>query len=74
MKTTIIGLGLIGGSIALDLRRAGLAIELVGIDLNTRNALKAVELGLVDRIEPVDRAIATADLVILAILLISSTT
>ena len=38
MKTTVIGLGLIGGSIALDLRKAGLATELVGIDLNPEHA------------------------------------
>ena len=51
MKTTIIGLGLIGGSIALDLRRSGLVTELVGIDLNPTNAARAVELGLVDKID-----------------------
>ena len=38
MKTTVIGLGLIGGSMALDLRSSGLATELVGIDLNPANA------------------------------------
>ena len=51
MKTTIIGLGLIGGSIALDLRKSGLATELVGIDLNPVHSTKAIELGLVDKIE-----------------------
>ncbi len=67
MKTTVIGLGLIGGSIALDLRKAGLATEVVGIDLNPLNASKAVELGLVKRIENEGIAISTADLIILAI-------
>jgi prephenate dehydrogenase len=42
MKTTVIGLGLIGGSIALDLRSSGLATELIGIDLNPDNAARAV--------------------------------
>jgi prephenate dehydrogenase len=67
MKTTVIGLGLIGGSIALDLRRAGLATELVGVDLNPTNGTRAVELGLVDKIDSEGSAIAKADLVILAI-------
>jgi prephenate dehydrogenase len=67
MKTTIIGLGLIGGSIAIDLRKSGLATELVGIDLNPEHAKKAVELGLVDKIETEDKAISSSDLIILAI-------
>ncbi len=67
MKTTIIGLGLIGGSIALDLRKSGLATELVGIDLNPVHSTKAIELGLVDKIETEDKAIASSDLIILAI-------
>ncbi len=67
MKTTIIGLGLIGGSIAIDLRKSGLATELVGIDLNPAHASKALELGLVDKIELEDKAISSSDLIILAI-------
>lgn len=67
MKTTIIGLGLIGGSMAIDLRKSGLATELVGLDLNQSHATRAVELGLVDKIETEDKAINTADLIVLAI-------
>ncbi|SKC78275.1 prephenate dehydrogenase [Ohtaekwangia koreensis] len=67
MKVTVIGLGLIGGSIAIDLRKAGLATELVGVDLNAEHARKAVELGLVDKIQTEDKALHQADIVILAI-------
>ncbi|HEY9046714.1 MAG TPA: prephenate dehydrogenase [Ohtaekwangia sp.] len=67
MKVTVIGLGLIGGSIAIDLRKAGVATELIGVDLSTDNALKAVELGLVDKILTEDSALHQADIVILAI-------
>jgi prephenate dehydrogenase len=67
MKTTVIGLGLIGGSMALDLRKAGIATEIVGVDLNPDNASKAIALGLVDKIESEDTAISTADVIILAI-------
>ncbi len=67
MKVTIIGLGLIGGSIAIDLRKAGVATELVGIDQNPDNAAKAIELGLVDNIEDKSKALSTSDLIITAI-------
>ncbi len=67
MKATIVGLGLIGGSFALGLRKSGLVTELVGVDRSDANAKKAVELGLVDKILPEDEALAQADLVVLAI-------
>jgi prephenate dehydrogenase len=67
MKITIIGLGLIGGSLAKDLRLAGFATELVGIDSSKSHAIQALELGLVDRIEPFEKGIKKADLVIIAI-------
>jgi prephenate dehydrogenase len=67
MKVTIIGLGLIGGSMAIALRKTELASELFGIDLNPENAKKALELGLVDKILPEDEALSKADLIILAI-------
>ena len=67
MKVTVIGLGLIGGSIALDLRKTGVATELTGIDLNSENASKAVELGLVDKVVTEEKAIQSADLIVIAI-------
>jgi len=67
MKTTVIGLGLIGGSIALDLKKSGIASEVVGVDLNPEHGRKALELGLVDSIQTVDESLPTADLVIMAI-------
>ncbi len=67
MKTTIIGLGLIGGSIAIDLRKAGVATTLIGIDKNVDHASRAIELGIVDRIESNENALSTSDLIITAI-------
>lgn len=67
MKLTIVGLGLIGGCMGIDLRRAGFATALVGVDINEQNGQLAVSLGLVDRIEPEDKALAWADVVLLAI-------
>jgi prephenate dehydrogenase len=67
MKTTIVGIGLIGGSFALGLRKSGLATQLIGIDRNPDHAVKAVELGLVDKILNEDEALRMADLILLAI-------
>jgi prephenate dehydrogenase len=67
MKTTIIGLGLIGGSIAIDLRKSGLVTHFTGIDLNKDHAAKALELKLVDTIDTEGKSISTADLIVIAI-------
>ncbi|MDP4267299.1 MAG: prephenate dehydrogenase [Bacteroidota bacterium] len=67
MRTAIIGLGLIGGSIALDLRKRGFSDELIGVDKNIKNSEKALELGLVDRIAGLDEAIKISDLIILSV-------
>jgi len=67
MKTAIIGLGLIGGSMAIDLRKAGLATTLVGVDSNPDHAAKALQLGLVDAVSGLEDAMIEADLVITAI-------
>jgi prephenate dehydrogenase len=49
MKTvTIIGIGLIGGSLALSLKQKGLAQHIIGVDRSPENLLKAQELGLID--------------------------
>ena len=67
MKTTIIGLGLIGGSLAKDLRKSKFATEISGIENNEENARQALELGLVDRIESFETGIQHTDMVIIAI-------
>lgn len=66
MKVTVIGLGLIGGSIALDLKKSGLAKRISGIDLNAQHAAEALSLGLVDEIVDLDDVRQT-DLVVMAI-------
>ena len=67
MKTAVIGLGLIGGSMAIDLRKAGLVTRLVGVDKNPAHAARALERGLVDEIAELEDAVAEAELVITAI-------
>lgn len=67
MNITIVGLGLIGGSIAKDLRQAKFATGITGVETSELHAKQALELGLVDRIEPIEDALNHADLVIVAI-------
>jgi prephenate dehydrogenase len=66
MKITIIGLGLIGGSLAIALRESGFATELIGVEANAENAARALELGLVDKIASFTEGVALADIVIVA--------
>ena len=67
MRVTIVGLGLIGGSLALDLRGRGFASRVIGVDSNALNQKRALELGLVNECLPFEEAIPHSDLVILAI-------
>ena len=67
MTITIIGLGLIGGSLAKDLRKAGLADRLLGVDASTEHAARAFEIGLVDQIVTLDDALKLSDALLLAV-------
>ena len=66
MKVCIIGLGLIGGSFALALKRHSLAERVYGVDASPRNAEKALKLGLVDEIVEFDKATDVADTIAIA--------
>lgn len=66
MNICIIGLGLIGGSFALALRKHALVERIYGIDASPRNAEKALELGLVDELIGFDKVTEVADIVALA--------
>nr|WP_068890029.1 prephenate dehydrogenase [Pedobacter panaciterrae] len=66
MKIAVVGLGLIGGSMALVLRQKGFASRIFGVDSQETHAQKALELGIVDEITDLDNAIANSDIVILS--------
>ena len=67
MTIVFIGLGLIGGSFAIDLRALPDAGTFLGVDTDPTHAKRARELGLVDEIVGLDEAMERADTVILAI-------
>jgi prephenate dehydrogenase len=66
MKIGIIGLGLIGGSIAKDLRARNFASRIYGIDLNPEHCKQALSINLVDEITDVDTAINQCDILLLS--------
>lgn len=67
MRVAIIGLGLIGGSIGLRLRKKMDGVKIIGIDSNSDNLSKAMDLGLItDQAELVE-GVQMADVIIVAI-------
>ncbi|MCX6316950.1 MAG: prephenate dehydrogenase [Bacteroidetes bacterium] len=66
-KICIIGVGLIGGSLALQLHEKKLSSRLTGVDANPEHAATALELELVDEMLPLEEAIAASEVIILAI-------
>jgi len=66
MKIAIVGLGLIGGSMALVLKQKGFATKVFGVDNQEAHRQKALELGIVDEIADLESALASSDLVILS--------
>lgn len=67
MNVGIIGLGLIGGSIAIDLKRKGYAHQVLGVEADSVNASAALKIGLVDRIVQVEECVSESDIIILAV-------
>lgn len=67
-RLCIVGTGLIGGSLARDLRRLGAVGEVVGSSRRAANLERAVELGIIDRFDTdPGRAAAGADMVVVAV-------
>ncbi|MDP2828147.1 MAG: prephenate dehydrogenase/arogenate dehydrogenase family protein [Sulfuricellaceae bacterium] len=67
-RLVIIGVGLIGGSLALALRQAGAVKEIIGVGRSQENLNAALHLGIIDRAEsdPAS-AVKNADIVLLAV-------
>ncbi|MDQ1162935.1 prephenate dehydrogenase [Chryseobacterium sp. SORGH_AS 447] len=67
MKISIIGVGLIGGSMALKLREKGIADFIYGIDNSDKHLSEALDLHIIDERADLEEGIKNADLIILAI-------
>ncbi|UOU98154.1 prephenate dehydrogenase [Chryseobacterium daecheongense] len=67
MKISIIGVGLIGGSIALKLREKGIADFIYGIDNNDKHLNEALDLKIIDAKVDLEYGIKNSELIIVAI-------
>lgn len=65
-RMAVLGLGLLGGSLAMASRKRGLALEVVGAGRRRAPLERALAAGLVDRIASPVEAVAGADFVVLA--------
>jgi prephenate dehydrogenase len=66
MNITVIGLGLIGGSIAKDLK-SQLNVNVFGVDSSGEHCNMAMKLGLIHEIKEYSEGIHLADIIVLAI-------
>jgi prephenate dehydrogenase len=64
---TIIGVGLIGGSMALALKEKGIAKKVIGVGRNTASINKAIELGIIDEALPIEEAVKQSDFIYVSI-------
>ncbi|HXX62390.1 MAG TPA: prephenate dehydrogenase [Bacteroidota bacterium] len=67
MTLTVVGTGLIGGSIALDLKARGFASRVLGVDADPLHGQQALSLGLVDEVVDLREGISRGDLIVLAV-------
>jgi len=66
MRVHIIGVGLIGGSFAVDIRNTFSEVQLVGVDNNPEHLEQALSLGIIDEIADLND-VRSSDLVIVAV-------
>ncbi len=67
-RLAILGVGLIGGSLALSLKQQGLVKQVVGYGRSKANLAEALTLGIIDEaVESTAEAVRNADMVVLAV-------
>jgi prephenate dehydrogenase len=67
MTITVIGVGLIGGSMALGLKELGIAKKVIGAVNQKHSLTKALELNIIDEALPLEEAVQKADIIYIAI-------
>jgi prephenate dehydrogenase len=66
MTVSVIGIGLIGGSLVVDLRKRGFTDRIIGVDTNLHHQNIALLCGLVDEIDTLENAVKKSDLIVLS--------
>ena len=67
LVVAIIGVGLIGGSMALALKEKNIAATIIGVEANEAHQQTALKMGVVDKIAALEDAIQQSHLIILAV-------
>src|SRR3546814_18671820 len=67
MNIAIVGVGLIGGSIAITLKEKKVATRIVGVDKNEANLKKALHLGLSEEGLTLDDAVKACDVIFITV-------
>jgi len=66
MRLAVVGIGLMGGSIALSLKKKGFVSHVIGVDQNIEHQQQALQLGIVDEIMSLEDAVISSDIIALA--------
>ncbi len=66
LNITIVGIGLIGGSMAIDLKKFKRVKKIIGVDTNPDHLKMALNLGLIHECMPLEEALKISDVLILA--------
>jgi prephenate dehydrogenase len=66
MTTAIVGIGLIGGSLMIDLRKRGFTDRIIGVESNLQHRNIAQLCWLVDETDTLENAVDRSDLIILS--------
>lgn len=66
-NVTIVGVGLISGSLAIAMKEKGFAKHIIGVSRTKASEQKALELGLIDEALPLEEAVKKSDFIYVAI-------
>ena len=66
MRLAVIGIGLMGGSLALSLKKKGFVSNVIGVDNNLNHQTEALRLGIVDEIMTLEDAVKLSDIIAIA--------
>ncbi|HLN52404.1 MAG TPA: prephenate dehydrogenase [Lentimicrobium sp.] len=66
MTITVVGIGLIGGSLMKDLKMRGFADRIIGVESNPHHQKIALLCRMADEIDTLEKAVEQSDLIILA--------
>lgn len=67
MNIAIVGVGLIGGSIAITLKEKKIATRVIGVDKSEANLKKALQLGLIDEGMTLNDAVKACEVIVLTV-------